>query len=69
MAGVAHSVDERVAAWAQHHEIMIGRWKSLISEFHSMEVKEFSMYGVALRELMDLAQTTLHSEGDRASDS
>lgn len=58
----AHTVDERVALWAKHHETMIGRWKSLISEFHSMDVKEFSMYGVALRELMDLAQSTLHIE-------
>ena len=60
-------MEERVSAWAEHHETMISRWKALISEFHSMDVKEFSMYGVALRELMDLAQTTLHSEGDRAS--
>jgi glutamate dehydrogenase len=41
---------------------MIGRWNSMIAEFHSADVKEFSMYGVALRELMDLAQTTLHSD-------
>ena len=67
MASEAHTVEERVSAWAEHHETMISRWKALISEFHSMDVKEFSMYGVALRELMDLAQTTLHSEGDRAS--
>jgi glutamate dehydrogenase len=69
LAGSARSVEEKVAAWAQAHETMIQRWKSLISEFHSMDVKEFSMYGVALRELMDLAQTTLHSEGERASNS
>ena len=63
----ADSVEQRVADWAAHHEPMINRWKSLISEFHSMEVKEFSMYGVALRELMDLAQTTLHSDSGDAS--
>ena len=60
----SHSVDERVNAWAAKHSEMIGRWKGLISEFHAMDVKEFSMYGVALRELMDLAQSTLHSEGN-----
>ncbi|RLT93507.1 NAD-glutamate dehydrogenase [Ketobacter sp.] len=68
MGGKAHSVEERVNAWAQHHETMIARWKALIAEFHGMDVKEFSMYGVALRELMDLAQTTLHSETSSAPD-
>ncbi len=58
----SHNVDERVMEWASRHKEMISRWKSLISEFHSMDVKEFSMYGVALRELMDLAQSTLHTD-------
>ena len=59
----ARTVEERVQTWATHHTEMISRWKALIGEFHSMEVKEFSMYGVALRELMDLAQSTLHTDG------
>lgn len=58
----AQTAEERVSVWAEHHQTMIGRWKSLINEFHSMETKEFSMYGVALRELMDLAQSTLHKD-------
>ncbi|MGB3624075.1 MAG: NAD-glutamate dehydrogenase, partial [Ketobacter sp.] len=61
----ATSADQKVQIWADHHQTMIGRWKSLIGEFHSMETKEFSMYGVALRELMDLAQSTLHREADK----
>jgi len=67
LAADAHTVEDRVAVWAEAHNTMITRWKSMLSEFHAMDVKEFSMYGVALRELMDLAQTTLHSEGDRAA--
>ena len=58
----AHSVDERLHVWTSRNQEMINRWKAMVTEFHSTDIKEFSMYGVALRELMDLAQTTLHSD-------
>lgn len=58
----ASSVDERIQLWANRNQDMINRWKTMVAEFHTTDTKEFSMYGVALRELMDLAQTTLHSD-------
>ena len=58
----AHSIDERLQIWASRNQDMINRWKAMVTEFHNMDTKEFSMYGVALRELMDLAQTALHSD-------
>ncbi|NPU90770.1 MAG: NAD-glutamate dehydrogenase [Gammaproteobacteria bacterium] len=58
----AQNLDERLQYWAAHNQDMIGRWTSMLTEFRGTDTKEFSMYGVALRELMDLAQTTLHSD-------
>jgi glutamate dehydrogenase len=58
----AVSMEERLALWHQQHGSLIQRWKNLVSEFRATDAKEFSMYGVALRELMDLAQSTLHAE-------
>lgn len=60
----AHSVEERIDNWLERHEALIQRWKTMVAEFKATDAKEFSMYGVALRELMDIAQTTLHIEGE-----
>lgn len=59
-----NTVESRVAAWSEHHGDLVSRWRNLISEFRAIDVKELAMYGVALRELMDIAQTTLHTELD-----
>ena len=56
------STEDRINAWSTRHIELISRWKKMISEFRSTELKEISMYGVALRELMDLAQATLHND-------
>jgi len=58
----AVSIEDRINAWSTRHIELISRWKKMISEFRSTELKEISMYGVALRELMDLAQATLHND-------
>ncbi len=58
------SIEQRIEAWSQRHQLMIDRWRLLISELQAVEGKDFSMFGVALRELMDLAQSTLHCDGD-----
>ena len=57
------SVAERVEDWSKQHEQMIGRWRTLTSELQNSDTKDFSMFSVALRELMDLAQSTLHLKG------
>ena len=58
----ATSLEERIETWAKRHEELIRRWRSMVGEFRATDTKEFSMYGVALRELMDIAQTTLHTD-------
>lgn len=58
----AGSLDERIQIWADRHQDMIRRWNLMLAELHSADAREFSMYGVALRELMDLAQATVHDD-------
>ncbi|MCG8668947.1 MAG: NAD-glutamate dehydrogenase [Pseudomonadales bacterium] len=58
----AINLEERIETWAKKHEELISRWRSMVGEFRATDTKEFSMYGVALRELMDIAQTTLHTD-------
>ena len=60
MKAEAHSVEERIEMWIERHSSLIARWRGMVAEFRATDTKEFSMYGVALRELMDIAQTTLH---------
>ena len=49
-----------VDGWLLRHEHMIGRWKSMLLELKGVREPEYAMFSVALRELLDLAQSTLH---------
>lgn len=54
-----------VESWMQRHDHMIDRWKSMLVELKGVREPEYAMFSVALRELLDLAQSTLHQpEGD-----
>lgn len=48
-------VEAQIDAWMAQHKIMIDRWKHMIAELKSLTKREFTMYSVALRELMELA--------------
>lgn len=54
-------INKRVDLWMDQHEELVARWKTMLTEFKATEDAEFSMYSVALRELLDLAQSTVHS--------
>ncbi len=63
MAEDPHPVDECVDSWIGQHQSMIARWKSMLAELKAAREPEYAMFSVALRELLDLAQTTLHAPG------
>jgi len=54
-------IEKRVDEWMVQHEDLVVRWKQMLTEFKATEDAEFSMYSVALRELLDLAQSTVHA--------
>jgi len=64
LAGKADKVPESVDAWEQAHEHMIERWNAMLAEIKSVREPEYAMFSVALRELLDLAQSTMHQNMD-----
>ncbi|PCM45358.1 NAD-glutamate dehydrogenase [Marinobacter sp. ANT_B65] len=60
LAAKAEDVPVCVEEWLQRHDAMIERWKTMLLELKSVREPEYAMFSVALRELLDLAQTTLH---------
>jgi glutamate dehydrogenase len=63
--GAFKSISERLNAWKDQHHILVSRWQVMLAELRSTERTEFSMYSVALRGLLDLAQsTTFNADGN-----
>lgn len=54
-------VDACVDTWMSQHETMIHRWKSMLAELKGARQPEYAMFSVALRELLDLAQSSIHA--------
>jgi glutamate dehydrogenase len=61
MAGKPGDVADCVDTWMLRHQPMIDRWKTMLAELKGVREPEYAMFSVALRELLDLAQTTMHT--------
>jgi len=68
IAGKPGDVGVCVDGWMQRHAAMIQRWKTMLAELKSVREPEYAMFSVALRELLDLAQTTMHTHHDEVVD-
>ncbi|WP_100639480.1 NAD-glutamate dehydrogenase [Marinobacter salexigens] len=66
MAGNPKDVPASVDAWMQRHEALIDRWQAMLVELKGVREPEYAMFSVALRELLDLAQSTLHQSGSES---
>lgn len=53
---------ETIERWQQEHSTLFARWENMLNEAQSMGQIEFPMVSVALRELLDLSQATLHRD-------
>ena len=58
------SLEDRISLWKQCYKTLLKRWDSMINELKSGNAQEFSMYAVALRELLDIAQSSAYSCGN-----
>ena len=65
LAGETGDVDGCIDHWMATYDPMIQRWKSMLSELRGVREPEYAMFSVALRELLDLAQSTLHTPVDQ----
>lgn len=57
--GAEDSLDETVDQWLEHNSILVDRWLRIMNEIRAVNEPEFSMYSVAIRELLDLSQATM----------
>ena len=46
--------------WEEEQSVLVDRWQRMLSELKNVDVVEFPMVSVALRELLDLAQASRH---------
>ena len=53
-------IEALVDAWLEQHKVLLDRWEYFICELKS-SVPQFTMFAVALRELLDLSQTITFS--------
>ncbi len=52
-------LNERFVTWSNKHEQLITRWRSVLANLRSTPVLNYTMFFVAVRELLDLTQTTM----------
>lgn len=61
MSGEYKTPKERVDAWMCKYEDLASRWKDMLSNLKASGSLDMVMFSVALRELLDLTQTSLSS--------
>lgn len=59
MHGEVDDVDAKIDAWIEHHKVFVNRWRMMIIELKSLTVRDFTMFSVALRELLELAHISM----------
>lgn len=53
------NVESRLISWGKIHQELIQRWHHVVTDLKSSQALTYTMYFVAIRELLDLTQTTL----------
>ena len=49
-----------IGRWMEQESVLINRWQNMLTELHAAPAPDFAMFAVANRELLDLAQSSLH---------
>ncbi len=61
MKNAPKDITKRLDIWMDYHDDLVSRWKMMLTELKASKGAEYAMYSVALRELLDLAQSTEHA--------
>ncbi len=56
-------IKARMDRWLSLSEPMISRWRNMVAELRESQIDDFSVFSVALRELLDLAQASRLASG------
>lgn len=57
--GSEKTLEERLESWGRMHHALVERWQFILADLKSSSVLTYTMFFVAIRELLDLTQTTL----------
>ena len=53
--------------WSESHKALIDRWQHILTNLRSSSVLNYTMFFVAIRELLDLTQTTIQVSKNRSA--
>lgn len=53
--------EEALRLWLESQAAMVERWRLMLNDLHGAQTQDFAMYSVAVRELLDLAQSSSHA--------
>ena len=56
------TLQHAVELWEEEQAVLVKRWQRMLTELKNTDQLEFSMVSVALRELLDLAQSSRHQK-------
>lgn len=57
--GNGGDLKKRLKTWSSQHESLVTRWHAVLANLRSSAVLNYTMFFVAIRELLDLTQTTM----------
>ncbi len=60
LGGPEMDIMATVQRWMDQHQLLVGRWRSMVNELQGAAGSDYAMFAVALRELLDLAQASQH---------
>lgn len=55
-------IESCIERWLEQQHVLVNRWRVMLAELHAAESHEFAMYSVAIRELIDMAQSSKYGE-------
>ncbi|MFK0569841.1 hypothetical protein [Endozoicomonas sp.] len=65
LIGVAQDgvpIEQTLEQWIMENHAMVSRWQNMLADIRSAPQVDLAMFSVANRELMDLAQVSLHGK-------
>jgi glutamate dehydrogenase len=51
-----------IERWLEQQDVLVKRWRMMLVELHAIETPDFAMISVAIRELLDMAQSSEFGE-------
>ena len=55
---MADNTEDALNNWEADMKALVARWRQMITDLRASTSEDFTMYAVALRELLDLAQAS-----------